>query len=77
MAEAVPRAKPARVSVFFVTCSIEALTSLIDDAAVHPPNDAIYGLSGNYLDGVATIGARIVLILNIRELVDALPTAAA
>ena len=49
----------------------------IPDSVVHPPNDAIYGLSGNYLDGVATLGERIVLILNIRELVEVVPTAAA
>ena len=36
----------------------------IPDAAIHPPGEAIGGLSGNYLDGVATIGERIVLILN-------------
>jgi purine-binding chemotaxis protein CheW len=49
----------------------------IADAAVHPPNDAIGGLSGNYLDGVATLGERIVLILNIREVIETLPIAAA
>lgn len=49
----------------------------IADSAVHPPSDAMYGLSGNYLDGVATLGERIVLIVNVRELVGALPTAAA
>jgi purine-binding chemotaxis protein CheW len=49
----------------------------IPDDAVRPPGDAIVGLSGNYLEGVATIGDRIVLILDIREVVDALPTAAA
>jgi purine-binding chemotaxis protein CheW len=49
----------------------------IADSAVHPPNDAIGGLSGNYLDGVATLGERIVLILNIREVIETLPIAAA
>jgi len=49
----------------------------IPDDAVRPPGDAIVGLSGNYLEGVATLGDRIVLILDIREVVDALPTAAA
>jgi purine-binding chemotaxis protein CheW len=47
------------------------------DSAIHPPSDAIGGLSGNYLAGVATVGERIVLIVNIRELVDAAPFAAA
>ena len=49
----------------------------IPDDAVRPPGDAIVGLSGNYLEGVATLGDRIVLILDIREVVDTLPTAAA
>src|SRR3954469_16580670 len=34
----------------------------IPDAAVHPPSDAIGGLSGDYLEGVATMGDRIVLV---------------
>lgn len=49
----------------------------IPDEAVRPPGEAVVGLSGNYLEGVATIGDRIVLILDIREVVDTLPTAAA
>jgi len=49
----------------------------LDEAAIQPPNDAIGGLSGNYLEGVATIGNRIVLMLNIREVVENVPTAAA
>ena len=49
----------------------------IADSAIHPPNEAIGGLSGNYLEGVATLGERIVLILSIREVVEATPTAAA
>jgi purine-binding chemotaxis protein CheW len=49
----------------------------IADDAVRPPNDAIAGLSGNYLEGVATLGERIVLLLDIREVVEAVPLAAA
>jgi purine-binding chemotaxis protein CheW len=49
----------------------------IPDAAIHPPNDSISGLSGNYIEGVATLGERIVLILDIREVVETTPTAAA
>ena len=47
----------------------------ISDAAIKPPQEAIGGLSGNYLDGVATLGERIVLILNVREIVETMPTA--
>lgn len=49
----------------------------IPDAEVLPPNAAIGGLSGNYLEGVATLGERIVLVLDIREIVNTLPVVAA
>ena len=47
----------------------------IGDAAIKPPQEAIGGLSGNYLEGVATLGERIVLVLNVREIVETVPTA--
>jgi purine-binding chemotaxis protein CheW len=47
----------------------------ISDTAIRPPQEAIGGLSGNYLEGVASLGARIVLVLNVRELVEMVPTA--
>ena len=49
----------------------------ISDSAIRPPHDAIGGLSGNYLGGVATLGQRIVLILDVREVVETVPTAMA
>ena len=49
----------------------------IPDASIRPPSDAIGGLSGNYLDGVATIGERIVLILNLNHVIEAVPGVAA
>ena len=49
----------------------------IGDAAIRPPHEAIGGLSGNYLQGVATLGQRIVLILGVREIVETIPTALA
>lgn len=49
----------------------------IADGAIQPPSDAIGGLSGNYIDGVATIGDRIVLMLNLNNVVDAVPGVAA
>ncbi len=42
-----------------------ASSSRIADGSIQPPSDAIGDLSGNYLDGVATLGDRIVLILNV------------
>ena len=49
----------------------------IPDAAIHPPADAIGGLSGNYVEGIATLGDRIVLILKIEQVIDAVPGVAA
>jgi purine-binding chemotaxis protein CheW len=49
----------------------------IADTSIHPPNDAITGLTGTYLEGVTTIGGRIVLVLNINDVVETVPTAAA
>ena len=49
----------------------------VPDAAIQPPSHAIGGLSGNYLQGVATLGERIVLVLNLAEVVENTPTAAA
>jgi purine-binding chemotaxis protein CheW len=49
----------------------------VPDASIHPPSDAISGLSGNYIDGVATLGDRIVLVLNLDHVADAMPTVAA
>ena len=48
----------------------------LSDASIHPPNEAIGGLSGNYLEGVATINERIVLILDINEVVETAAIAA-
>ena len=49
----------------------------ISDAAIKPPQEAVGGLSGNYLEGVATLGQRIVLVLSVREIVETVPTAVA
>ena len=47
----------------------------IADASIHPPNEALGNLSGRYLDGVAMLGERIVLVLNVREVVESTPVA--
>jgi len=49
----------------------------IPDESIHPPNEAIGNLSGSYLNGVATLGERVVLILDVREVVESTPIAAA
>lgn len=42
----------------------------IANQAIQPPNDAISGLSGKYLEGIATQGDRIILILNLDEVIN-------
>jgi purine-binding chemotaxis protein CheW len=44
----------------------------IPDEIVRPPHDAV-GLSGHYLQGVATLGSRIVLIRDARALIESSP----
>jgi purine-binding chemotaxis protein CheW len=50
---------------------------MIAATVIHPPNEAVGGTSGSYLDGVAMLGDRMVLVLNVREVVETTPTAAA
>jgi chemotaxis signal transduction protein len=33
--------------------------------AIRPPPEEIEGLSGDYLDGIAALGSRLVLLLNV------------
>ena len=42
----------------------------IPDAAIEPPPEAITGLSGKYLEGIATMKDRIILVLNLDEVID-------
>jgi purine-binding chemotaxis protein CheW len=37
----------------------------IDPSTIHPPATALTGLSGRYLEGVANIGDRLILVLNL------------
>jgi purine-binding chemotaxis protein CheW len=43
----------------------------IPPAAIVPPGDAIAGSGAAYLRGIATIGDRLIMILNLDELLDA------
>lgn len=49
----------------------------IPETAVQPPGASLSGLSGNYIEGVATLGDRIVLVLDVQDVVGAAPPAAA
>jgi purine-binding chemotaxis protein CheW len=42
----------------------------IDDTAIQPPNAAIDGLSGRYVEGIANISDRLILVLNLREVLN-------
>ena len=55
------------------------LTWLVDSASefvvldadmVKPPPEAVTGLSGKYLAGIATVGERVVLILEVDEVLN-------
>ena len=42
----------------------------LDPAAIQPPAAALTGLSGRYLEGVANIGDRLILLLNLEEVLS-------
>src|SRR5918993_1901754 len=42
----------------------------IPEAAVEPPPEAITGLSGKYLEGIATVKDRMILVLDLDEVID-------
>jgi len=42
----------------------------IPETAIEPPPEAITGLSGKYLEGVATVKERIILVLDLDEVID-------
>lgn len=37
---------------------------------IEPPPEALTGLSGHYLEGIATIGERMILVLNLEAVLD-------
>ena len=43
---------------------------VISSAEIHPPNEGLRGMSGRYLSGIATIDGRMVLILNLAEVLN-------
>ena len=42
----------------------------IPQSAIQPPNEAISGLSGRYIEGIATVCDRIILTLNLDEVIN-------
>jgi purine-binding chemotaxis protein CheW len=50
----------------------------IDPAAIQPPNTALTGLSGRYVEGIANLGGRLILVLDLGEVLnfsEAIPAA--
>ena len=38
--------------------------------AIQPPNEALTGMSGRYVDGVASMGDRLILVLNLERILN-------
>ena len=49
----------------------------IPSDSIEPPPDAVAGLAGDYLEGIASLGDRIVLVLDLAEVARITPEAAA
>ncbi|MFY9558321.1 MAG: chemotaxis protein CheW, partial [Blastocatellia bacterium] len=43
---------------------------LIPSDVIQPPSEAISGLSGKYLEGIATVEGRMILILSLDEVIN-------
>ena len=56
-------------TIGFVVDSAREFLS-IPTESIQPPNEAISGLSGKYLDGIATLEGRMILILNLDEVIN-------
>jgi len=70
----------ARTRLIIVELESRVVALLADSArefvtirpdSIQPPGTALAGLSGEYLEGIATIGDRLVLILNVKDIVNA------
>ena len=68
-----------RTRLIVVNAKSRAIGLIVDSArefisipsgAIQPPNEAISGLKGKYLEGIATLGERIILILSLDEVID-------
>jgi len=58
----------ARVLGLVVDAAREFVT--IPPASVQPPHEALAGMSGRYVEGIASMGDRLVLILNLDRIVN-------
>jgi purine-binding chemotaxis protein CheW len=42
----------------------------IPPEAIQPPNEALSGMSGRYVDGIATVRDRLILVLNLDRILN-------
>ncbi len=42
----------------------------IEPSAIQPPNQALTGISGRYIEGIANIGDRLILVLDLRQVLN-------
>ena len=52
-----------------VADSAREFVSIAPDA-IQPPNDALTGMSGRYVEGIASMGDRLVLVLNLDRILN-------
>jgi purine-binding chemotaxis protein CheW len=72
-------ARDARARLIVVETGGRRVGLLVDSAreftriaaeAIHPPQQAITGLSGRYLEGIATVDGRVIVVLDLAEVLD-------
>jgi purine-binding chemotaxis protein CheW len=77
-------ARDVRARLLVVESSGRMVGLLADEArefvtippdAIRPPGTSISGLTGNYIGGIATLGERIVLVLDVDDVIEASPLA--
>ncbi|HLM55928.1 MAG TPA: chemotaxis protein CheW [Pyrinomonadaceae bacterium] len=68
-----------RARLVVVSSGVRTIGLIVDTArefvripagTIEPPPEAITGLSGKYLEGIATIGGRMILVLDLEEVID-------
>jgi purine-binding chemotaxis protein CheW len=73
------RAHDLRTRLIVINTQQRVIGLIVDSArefisipaeAIQPPNDAISGMKGKYLEGIAMLGERLILILSVAEVID-------
>jgi purine-binding chemotaxis protein CheW len=73
------RAHDLRTRLIVINAQQRVIGLIVDSArefiaipveTIQPPNDAISGMKGKYLEGIAMLGERLILILSVAEVID-------